>query len=370
MKIYLVGGAVRDKLLGIPHQEKDWVVVGATVEDMLNQGYRQVGKEFPVFLHPKTNEEYALARMERKVKPGYKGFTFDTSPNVTLEDDLIRRDLTINAMAETPDGQLIDPYHGKEDLKARILRHVSPAFAEDPVRILRVARFIARYAHLGFKIAPETIQLMQKMVLAGEVDALVPERVWKELERAFAEKNPEQFFASLDACKALAVLFPQLNMAGDGIKALNQATQLTDSPLIRFSALFHDLPDPKMDLSDLHRRYRIPNAYRELANLTAMHYQTAMQTRNLSADELLDLLQKLDIFRRKERFEDFLMACQAIAKARQLPFDASRLKALAMAANDINIQALLSQGYEGQAFAEKLKEERKQKIADWLHRNS
>src|SRR3990167_6080610 len=227
MKIYLVGGAVRDQLLGLPVKEQDWVVVGATIEEMLTAGYRQVGKEFPVFLHPKTGEEYALARMERKINPGYKGFTFDTSKDVTLEEDLSRRDLTINAMAETPEGELVDPFHGKKDLEQKILRHVSPAFAEDPVRILRVGRFLARYAHLGFHIAPETITLMRHMVKVGEVNALVAERVWKELERALGEKNPEKFFEALANCEALAILFPDLPIDSIGIKALVKATQLT-----------------------------------------------------------------------------------------------------------------------------------------------
>src|SRR3990167_4434003 len=245
MKIYLVGGAVRDQLLGLPVKERDWVVVGATINDMLKLGYKQVGKEFPVFLHPKTKEEYALARMERKVKPGYQGFTFDTSPIVTLEDDLIRRDLTINAMAEDEDGALIDPYHGKADLEAKILRHTSPAFSEDPVRILRLARFLARFASLGFSIAQETHDLMQTMVQNGEVDALVPERVWKEFERSLREPNPEKFFEVLAACHALPRLFPSIAIKSDGMAALLAATTLTRQPLVRFAALLHDTKDPK-----------------------------------------------------------------------------------------------------------------------------
>src|SRR3990167_2277218 len=231
MKIYLVGGAVRDKLLGWPVKERDWVVVGATVNDMLGLGYRQVVKEFPVFLHPKTNEEYALARMERKTEPGYKGFAFDSSPTVTLEEDLLRRDLTINAMAiavEDVDKKkpaIIDPYHGQDDLNKKLLRHVSPAFAEDPVRILRVGRFLARYASLGFKVAPETTELMCKMTAAGEVDALVAERVWKELERALGEKNPEKFFDVLASCHAMSILFPHLHVDGAGMAALKEAVK-------------------------------------------------------------------------------------------------------------------------------------------------
>ena len=272
MKIYLVGGAVRDKLLGLPIKEKDWVVVNATVDDMLALRYRQVGKEFPVFLHPKTGEEYALARMERKVKPGYQGFTFDTSPDVSLEEDLIRRDLTVNAMAEGEDGKLTDPYGGKKDLDAKVLRHVSPAFAEDPVRILRVGRFFARYAQLGFTIAPETIALMKQMVQAGEVNALVAERVWKELERALGEKNPEKFFEALAICDALPILFPGIQINSDGMKALTAAAILSDKSVIRFAALLHALPDAKQTISSLCDRYRVPNSFRELALLTATHY--------------------------------------------------------------------------------------------------
>lgn len=216
MKIYLVGGAVRDELLGIPYHEKDWVVVGATAEEMLAKGYRQVGKDFPVFLHPKTNEEYALARTERKVSKGYTGFTFNAAPEVTLEEDLQRRDLTINAIAKAEDGTIIDPFHGREDLQNKILRHVSPAFSEDPVRILRIARFAARYG--DFTIAPETLALMKQMVVSGEVDALVPERVWKEWQRALSEKHPEKFFEVLAACGAMAILFPEISPENAGRK--------------------------------------------------------------------------------------------------------------------------------------------------------
>ncbi|HEX4045174.1 MAG TPA: multifunctional CCA tRNA nucleotidyl transferase/2'3'-cyclic phosphodiesterase/2'nucleotidase/phosphatase, partial [Gammaproteobacteria bacterium] len=276
MKIYLVGGAVRDKLLGLRVKERDWVVVGASEQDMLALGYRQVGKEFPVFLHPSTREEYALARTERKVGLGYKGFSFDTSPDVLLEDDLIRRDLTINAMAETAEGVLIDPFHGQIDLKQKVLRHVSSAFAEDPVRILRVGRFLARYARLGFQVAPETMILMQQMVAAGEVDALVAERVWKECMRALGEKNPEYFFVVLSACDALPILFPNLVLGDAGMHALQQACQLTTNKIVRFAALLHALPDTKKAIQTLCLRYRVPNVYRDLALLTAAHYQTAL----------------------------------------------------------------------------------------------
>lgn len=366
MKIYLVGGAVRDKLLGLPVIEKDWVVVGANIADMLKLGYKQVGKEFPVFLHPKTGDEYALARMERKVKPGYTGFTFDTSPDVTLEEDLIRRDLTINAMAETAEGELIDPYHGKADLDNKILRHVSPSFAEDPVRILRLGRFNARYFHHGFTIAPETIKLMQEMVQAGEVDALVPERVWKELERALGEKNPEQFFMVLAQCHALPILFPNLDINGIGMTALNAACQITTNKMVRFAALVHALPDAKNAISLLCNRYRLPNAYHELAKLTAVHHSKALLGKKLSGEQLLQLFNGLDIFRREERFQHFLQTCQAIAQANGQTLDTDWLLRAAYAAKSVDVHAIIAKGFQGQALAEQLKEKRAEKIKDFM----
>src|SRR2546429_5398195 len=216
MRVYLVGGAVRDRLLGVAVRERDWVVVGAQPQELERAGYQPVGREFPVFLHPQTHEEYALAPRERKVAPGYRGFTTQASPEVSLEEDLQRRDLTINAMAESEDGQLVDPYGGQADLAARVLRHVSEAFVEDPVRVLRVARFAARYADLGFRVADETLQLMQRMTEAGEVSALVAERVWLETERALGESRPDVFFETPRACGALAVVFPEVG-AADGV---------------------------------------------------------------------------------------------------------------------------------------------------------
>jgi tRNA nucleotidyltransferase (CCA-adding enzyme) len=268
MEIYLVGGAVRDRLLGLPVKEKDWVVVGATADDMLKKGYRQVGKDFPVFLHPKTREEYALARMERKVGRGYTGFDFDASPAVTLEQDLLRRDLTINAIAERSDGGLVDPYQGKADLDKKILRHVSPAFVEDPVRILRVARFTARFAQFGFTVADETVKLMQAMVKSGEVDALVAERVWKELERALQEASPAEFFHVLTACGADKVLFPALQETN--LTALLRAAALSTDGEVRFAALLYNLS--RQDIQDFCDRYRVPGTYRELALLVAAHH--------------------------------------------------------------------------------------------------
>jgi len=372
MKIYLVGGAVRDKLLGLPVKERDWVVVGATVEDMLKLGYRQVGKEFPVFLHPKTHEEYALARTERKVHLGYKGFTFDTSPEVTLEADLIRRDLTINAMAESPEGELVDPYHGKDDLEYGILRHVSPAFGEDPVRILRVGRFLARYAHLGFHVAPETYQLMRGMVAAGEIDALVAERVWKELDRALGEANPEEFFTVLTECKALPKLFPGHELNGNGIKALKAAAKLSSDSSIRFAAfMYGDIYDPAKALTIGYinatcDRYRAPNAYRELAQLTAAYHKNAALAKKLPVTDLLRFFAALDIYRREDRFQKFVTASHAIANAEGKEFDADWVLECARVAKSVDVQALVSRGLKGNDLAAKLKDQRREKIEQWL----
>ncbi|OGT45380.1 MAG: hypothetical protein A3E83_00105 [Gammaproteobacteria bacterium RIFCSPHIGHO2_12_FULL_41_20] len=364
MKIYLVGGAVRDQLLGLPIKERDWVVVGATPAELIKQGFRQVGKEFPVFLHPKTNEEYALARMERKTGPGYKGFTFDTSPHVTLEEDLQRRDLTINAMAKTTEGELIDPYHGKADLQQHWLRHVSPAFAEDPVRILRIARFAARFAALGFRIAPETIALMKTMVIAGEVNALVAERVWKELERALGERNPEEFFHALDQCHALTILFPHLTMDSLGIVTLKHTVSITTDPTIRFATLLHAQPDPKTTISQLCNRYRVPVEFRELALLTALHYRCALIYPTLTPEELLQLFLHVDAFRREQRCKKFLFACEAIAQAQSRAFNSSDFLHLYMAAKSVNTQVILAQGLTGNAFAEELHRQRVAAIKD------
>lgn len=367
MKIYLVGGAVRDKLLGLPIKERDYVVVGATVNDMLERGFRQVGKEFPVFLHPKTSEEYALARMERKVLPGYKGFTFDTSPDVTLESDLIRRDLTINAMAEDENGKLYDFYHGKEDLEHKILRHVSPAFKEDPVRILRVGRFLARYHHLGFHLAPETKTLMRSMVDAGEVDALVAERVWKELDRALAEKNPEKFFEVLADCGALAKLFPGLELKGDALKALHAAAELSPDSVVRFAALmslYND--DAENQVDKICDRYRAPNEHRELSKLSIRHYRSAHRAEKLSAAELLHLFSGLDIFRREDRFNKFLFVSKALAITLGQNFNPEFLREAALAARGVNVPELLAKGLNGEEFAKELREKRVKKIAEWL----
>lgn len=359
MKIYLVGGAVRDELLNRPIKERDWVVVGATERDMLHLGYKQVGKEFPVFLHPDTREEYALARMEKKVNAGYKGFTFDTSTEVSLEEDLLRRDLTINAIAKSDKGALIDPYHGQQDIQNKILRHVSPAFAEDPVRILRVGRFLARYQPLGFTVAPETITLMQGMTDAGEVDALVAERVWKELERALAEPAPLAFFEVLDQAHALKRLFPGLTLTGSGLKALAAACPLTESAPVRFAALLYAYPETaaleaEQAIHQLCRRYRAPNAYHDLAVLTAKHYRAALKAESASPADVLKLLNHVDVYRREARFHEFLTAVAGIAKSLDVSFNADYLTRCAHQVKDVPVAPLLAQGLTGDKLAKAL----------------
>ncbi|MBN1684407.1 MAG: multifunctional CCA addition/repair protein [Gammaproteobacteria bacterium] len=348
MKIYLVGGAVRDELLGRPIGEKDWVVVGATPEELVAKGFKPVGKDFPVFLHPKTHEEYALARTERKISKGYKGFTCYASPDVTLEEDLIRRDLTINAMAKDENGQLIDPFHGQDDLKKKILRHISPAFAEDPVRILRVARFASRFG--DFTVAPETIQLMEKMVDAGEVNALVPERVWKELQRSLTESYPWRFIEILRACGALKIIFPELDTLfgvpnppqwhpeiDTGIHTLlvlKAATKLSKDPMVRFAALLHDVGKGKTDktlwpkhyehceiggqiIRQMSQRLNIPKKYEELAILVACYHSSARKIIDATSKGILRFLKNVDAFRRPQRFEQFLLACEADVRGRE-----------------------------------------------------
>ena len=390
MEIYLVGGYVRDQLLGLETKDRDWVVVGSTPEEMLKQNYRQVGKDFPVFLHPQTNEEYALARTERKTAAGYSGFSFNATADITLEEDLIRRDLTINAIAQSNNGDLIDPFNGQADIKAKILRHVSPAFVEDPVRILRLARFAARFAGLGFSIADETQKLMMEMVNNGEVDALVPERVWQETMRALSEKTPTRYFEVLRDCGALKKLFPEIDRLwgipqpekhhpeiDTGIHTmmvLTQAAKLSDDPKVRFAALVHDLgkgTTPKHKLPKhidhesrgvplveaLCNRYRIPNDYRELAIIVTkyhLHYHRAAELRNAT---LLKTLESLDAFRRPERFELFLLTCEADSRGRtgyeEQKFEQPNIYRKAFnAANIINAKELVKQGLKGKAIKE------------------
>ena len=349
MQVYLVGGAVRDALLGLPVRERDWVVVGATPEELAAQGYTPVGRDFPVFLHPQSREEYALARRERKTGPGYHGFKFQASPEVTLEDDLLRRDLTVNAMAQDADGRLIDPYGGQRDLEHKALRHVSEAFAEDPVRILRVARFAARFAPLGFKVAPETLALMQRMVESGEADALVAERVWAETVRALGEAAPEVYFEVLRECGALKVVFPEIDRLwgvpqparwhpeiDTGVHVmlvLKAAARLSDSARVRFAALTHDLGKGTSDrarwpshhgheersvelVNALCERLRVPAEFRELAVLAARWHGLCHRALDLKPSTVVDLLERLDALRRPERFTECLIACEADFRGR------------------------------------------------------
>jgi tRNA nucleotidyltransferase (CCA-adding enzyme) len=323
METYLVGGAVRDRLLGLEVRERDWVVVGATVEQMLALGYRQVGRDFPVFLHPETGDEVALARTERKSAPGYRGFVVHASPEVTLEEDLRRRDLTINAMAEAVDGTLIDPFGGAEDLRQGRLRHVSPAFVEDPVRVLRCARFAARFAHRGFHVSHATQQLMRTMVANGEVDALTPERVWAELERALDTSTPGRFFEVLHRCGALARVLPELepllgappqphagNDTPRALRALARAVELRASPEVRFAALVLPL-ERAAPVETLCARLHAPHAYRDLGRLAASHHAAVRTADRLPAEALLELLERVDAYRRPERLADLVQAVRA-----------------------------------------------------------
>jgi len=396
MQTYLVGGAVRDALLGLPVKERDWVVVGARPDDLTRDGYRLVGRDFPVFLHPTTHEEYALARTERKTGPGYRGFETRHSPDVTLEEDLKRRDLTINAMARDADGALIDPYGGARDLEARLLRHVSEAFAEDPVRILRVARFAARFAPLGFRVAPETLALMRGMVAAGEAAALVPERVWQETAKALAEAAPAAFLAVLRDCGALAVVFPELDRlygvpqpplwhpeVDTGVHVglvLEAAARLTPLARVRFAALVHDLgkgTTPPAEwpkhvgheergarlIAALAERLRVPNDFRELAVLVARHHGLCHRALELRSSTVLDLLEHCDALRRPERFGEFLLACEAdmLGRAgfedRAYP-QGEYLRTALAAAQAVQLEATERAGLDGAAIGARLREKR------------
>lgn len=402
MKVYLVGGAVRDGLLDLPVRERDWVVVGSTPDELLAQGYKPVGKDFPVFLHPETHEEYALARTERKTALGYHGFYVHASPEVSLAEDLTRRDLTINAIARDEKGHLIDPHGGLQDLEARKLRHVSPAFVEDPVRILRVARLAARFARLGFYVAPETMALMKTMVSSGEVDALVPERVWSETVKALAEPNPERFIQILRECGALNRLFPEIDRLfgvpqtasyhpeiDTGIHTLmclEQAVRLQADITVRFAVLVHDLgkgTTPQQEwprhigheVRGVHvvqkfcERLRVPKIYRELAMLVAEYHTHCHQAMQLRPGTLLKTLQKVDAFRRPERFEQFLSACEVDARGRKglenrdYP-QAERLRIAYKAARDVCVASLVQKGFQGPALNAAIREARLRAISE------
>lgn len=385
MKIYLVGGAVRDSLLNLPIKDKDYMVVGATPEQMQQLGYRQVGKDFPVFLHPKTQQEYALARTERKVGLGYGGFSCYASPDVTLEQDLLRRDLTINAIAQDEEGNLYDPYNGVADIQARQLRHVSTAFAEDPLRVLRVARFAARFHSLGFKIATETMSLMQHMSQTEELTALTPERVWQEVDKSLGGPNPEIFFQVLRQCGALKILFPEID-ALFGIPqpekwhpeidtglhtlmVLTQATLLTQDKAVRFAALVHDLGkalSPKEHwpkhhghgqkglpvIKKLCERLRVPNEYRDLALLVSDLHQNVHRAFELRAETIVKVFDKADFWRKPERLNQLLLACIADMRGRtgfehQAYPQSDYLNACFLAANNVDIKAIIAAGFQG-----------------------
>ena len=404
MKTYLVGGAVRDKLLGNPVKDRDWVVVGATPEEMINEGFKAVGEDFPVFLHPNTKEEYALARTERKSGKGYKGFVFFSSPDVTIEDDLKRRDLTINAIAEDEYGNLIDPYSGEADLRNGVLRHVSSAFVEDPLRVLRVARFAACF---GFKISDETMQLLKIISKSNELDALVPERVWSEMKKALAGKYPTRFILALRSCHALEKLFheidalfgipqhekyhPEIDTGTHTIMALNQSTRLSSDPTIRFAVLVHDLgkattPKEQLPNHDGHEergvsiinsfceRHKVPNKYHDLAVCVSEFHLDCHRIQEMGAEEVLEKLEKLDAFRRTERFKQFLIACESDSRGRagyedkEFPQAKYFLDALEISKN-IDLDLLKNKGLDGKKLGDALKKERIKALKEKLLSN-
>lgn len=407
METYLVGGAVRDKLLNLPARDHDWVVTGATPQQMVDLGYKPVGKDFPVFLHPQTKEEYALARTEKKSGHGYHGFTFHTSTEVTLEEDLGRRDLTINAMAEDSKGKLIDPYGGQKDLQNRTLRHVSDAFTEDPVRLLRVARYAARYADFGFNIAEETLLLLKQIVFSGEVNELVSERVWNEISSALDEDKPSVFFLALRKFGALAVLLPEIDSLfgvpqtarhhpeiDTGVHTMmviDMATSLGANNAVGFAALCHDLGKAATRPSNLPRhiaheskglslidslcdRLRIPSAHRQLALLVCQYHTHCHRAKELKASTITKVLESLDIFRRPQRLQDFLIACEADARGR-LGFENSTypqadvFRLSAKVASQVNIRDLVSNGTSGKEIKKQLRSRRTKAIAEVLKKD-
>lgn len=396
MKTYLVGGAVRDALLGLPVKDRDWVVVGATPDTLLSQGYQQAGRDFPVFLHPVSHEEYALARTERKAGHGYTGFTTRFSPDVTLEDDLQRRDLTINAMAQDSDGQIIDPWLGRQDLNQRLLRHVSPAFIDDPLRVLRVARFAARFSAQGFTIAPETLSLMQQLSASGELAHLTPERVWKETEKVLSGPAPEVYFQVLRDCGALQVLFPELdNLFGvpapakwhpeidtgiHSLMTLAMAASLTDDPAVRFAALFHDagkaLTPPALWpshpghgvaglplITALCQRLKVPNHYRDLALLITEFHDVLHTIERQPAEKIIGLFDSIDSWRKPERILQLTLASEADARGRAgltanpYPQGAFVRKMYEIAAA-VPVAAIVQAGFKGPEIRQELTKKR------------
>jgi tRNA nucleotidyltransferase (CCA-adding enzyme) len=395
MQVYLVGGAVRDEQLGLPVKERDWCVVGATPEEMIDAGYKRVGRDFPVFLHPATGEEYALARTERKTAAGYHGFEFHTDPRVTIEDDLGRRDLTINALARDSNGALVDPFGGIADIRDRILRHVSGAFVEDPVRVLRVARFAARFASLGFVIAPETMALMRAMAANGEIDALVPDRVWKETGLALLGSDSRVYFETLRECGALEILFPEVDRLfgtpqpaewhpeiDTGLHVmmvLDQAERVSPDLEVRFAALVHDLgkgttqkhalpshPGHERRGAKLIRRLAerlpVPNACRDLGILVAEYHTHCHRALELRAATILRVLEATDAFRRPRRFEQFLLACEADARGRKgleqrAYTQVDLLRGALAAASGVDAAAIAAE-HEGKAIGEAIRRRR------------
>ncbi|MGL9736377.1 MAG: multifunctional CCA addition/repair protein [Symbiopectobacterium sp.] len=403
MKSYLVGGAVRDALLDLPVSERDWVVVGATLGQMLALGYQQVGRDFPVFLHPESKEEYALARTERKSGNGYTGFICHAAPDVTLEADLLRRDLTINSIAQTAEGELVDPYHGRYDLQQRLLRHVSPAFQEDPLRALRVARFAARFAHLGFHIAEETLALMQFMTREGELAFLTPERVWKETEKALATRSPHVYFQVLRDCGALAVLFPEIdNLYGvpapaqwhpeidSGVHTLMTlmiAARLSPEIDIRFATLCHDIgkaltppalwprhhghgPAGVKLVEQLCQRLRVPNALRDLAKLVAEYHDMAHTVTVLQPKTLMKLFDVLDVWRKPERLEKLVLTSEADARGRtgfeESPYpQGDYLREAFTVASAVTSRAVVADGFQGISVRDELHRRRIATLTAW-----
>lgn len=396
MDIYLVGGAVRDALLGRPVAERDWVVVGATPEELQGQGFTPVGRDFPVFLHPHTREEHALARLERKTGPGYRGFVTEFAPDVTLEQDLARRDLTINAMAQAADGHLIDPHGGRADLERRVLRHVSPAFVEDPVRILRIARFLARFAHLGFSVAAETLELMRQMSASGELDALVPERVWRELERLLGEPTPRAGIELLRECGALRIVLPELDAlfgvpqspkwhpevdTGEHVLLALQVAAGRAAPVsVRFAVLMHDLGKaltPRSEwpkhiaheargvpaIESLCQRLRVPQEHRDLAVLASRFHTHVHRGLEMRATTLLEVLESADAFRRPGRFAELLEVCECDARGRlgfaDQPYpQRARFEQALEAASAATLQPDEREGLVGAAIGERLRRKR------------
>jgi tRNA nucleotidyltransferase (CCA-adding enzyme) len=406
MRTFRVGGAVRDALLGLPVNDTDWVVVGATPEDMIAAGYLPVGRDFPVFLHPRTREEYALARTERKTGRGYHGFAFHAAPDVTLEQDLARRDLTINAIAQAPDGALIDPFGGRRDLRARVLRHVTDAFREDPVRILRVARFAARFHE--FSLAPQTLELMRAMVAEGEADHLVPERVWQEIARGLMEAHPSRMFQILRACGALARVLPEVDRLWGvpqradyhpevdtgvhNMMVLDMSARLAAPLPVRFACLTHDLgkgttpPEvlPKHTgheqrsaelLKTVCNRLRVPNECRELADVVAREHGNIHRSAECGAAALVRLLERCDAFRKPQRFEQVLLACECDARGRlgmeEAPYPPrDRLLAALKAARAVDTAAIAAEARErgllGDQIGQRIQQARAQAVAQSL----